>query len=273
MPAVRLSTALPRAIIALLGLLLLLGPRPASGQETSDSSSPAAVGERLVRAYPNFLTGVDGANLVWADGTRMPLSDGNREKSFDERLAHPDLVDMFAQVYRLGRPGANPPPNEDPGRFRNEAFFTKMYGDCSKGEVTPRMRRVRWMPDRGGGTVMVTTVNGVADRLEAVIRDLQRLPASMTGFLVPSSGTYLCRAIAGTDQRSMHAYAAAIDLNASRADYWRWPQVPSGPIPYRNHVPFEIAELFEQHGFIWGGKWYHFDTMHFEYRPELFPVP
>jgi D-alanyl-D-alanine carboxypeptidase len=27
--------------------------------------------------------------------------------------------------------------------------------------------------------------------------------------------------------------------------------------------------LFEQHGFIWGGKWYHYDTMHFEYRPEI----
>jgi peptidoglycan L-alanyl-D-glutamate endopeptidase CwlK len=27
--------------------------------------------------------------------------------------------------------------------------------------------------------------------------------------------------------------------------------------------------IFENHGFIWGGKWYHFDTMHFEYRPEL----
>jgi hypothetical protein len=21
--------------------------------------------------------------------------------------------------------------------------------------------------------------------------------------------------------------------------------------------------------FIWGGKWYHHDTMHFEYRPEI----
>jgi hypothetical protein len=27
--------------------------------------------------------------------------------------------------------------------------------------------------------------------------------------------------------------------------------------------------VFEKHGFIWGGKWYHYDTMHFEYRPEL----
>jgi hypothetical protein len=27
--------------------------------------------------------------------------------------------------------------------------------------------------------------------------------------------------------------------------------------------------VFEQHGFIWGGRWAHYDTMHFEYRPEL----
>ena len=30
-----------------------------------------------------------------------------------------------------------------------------------------------------------------------------------------------------------------------------------------------IVDVFERNGFIWGGKWYHYDTMHFEYRPEL----
>jgi hypothetical protein len=29
------------------------------------------------------------------------------------------------------------------------------------------------------------------------------------------------------------------------------------------------VDIFERHGFIWGGKWAHYDTMHFEYRPEL----
>ena len=38
-----------------------------------------------------------------------------------------------------------------------------------------------------------------------------------------------------------------------------------------NRIPYEIVEIFERHGFIWGGRWYHFDTMHFEYRPELLP--
>jgi hypothetical protein len=42
-----------------------------------------------------------------------------------------------------------------------------------------------------------------------------------------------------------------------------------GAIVYRNRMPAEIVAIFEKHGFIWGGKWYHFDTMHFEFRPEL----
>jgi hypothetical protein len=38
----------------------------------------------------------------------------------------------------------------------------------------------------------------------------------------------------------------------------------------RLDFPQPIIEAFERHQFIWGGKWYHFDTMHFEYRPGLF---
>jgi D-alanyl-D-alanine carboxypeptidase-like protein len=43
----------------------------------------------------------------------------------------------------------------------------------------------------------------------------------------------------------------------------------SGRITYKDQIPWEIIRIFESHGFIWGGKWYHYDTMHFEYRPEL----
>jgi hypothetical protein len=43
-----------------------------------------------------------------------------------------------------------------------------------------------------------------------------------------------------------------------------------GDVLHRNRIPFEVVEPFEAEGFIWGGKWYHYDTMHFEYRPELF---
>ena len=67
----------------------------------------------------------------------------------------------------------------------------------------------------------------------------------------------------------MHGYAAAIDINVHYSDYWLWTQQKTGQFPWINRIPPQIVEVFERHGFIWGGKWYPFDTMHFEYRPEL----
>ena len=241
-----------------LTLLLSVCVRPAGAQSVAD----------LIAAYPGHLSQIDGNSLVWRDGTRMPISDGIAGKDFETLLDKPDLDDMFAQPYRAGPPTGPPRRNQDPGRIRYEPFFLKMYGDCRKGEVQARLRRVKWMPSRGGGTVAVTSVNGVAERLEAVVRELETLPAEFTRYLVPSGGTLNCRSIAGTNRRSMHAYGAAIDINTSLGDYWRWPK-PSADVTYRNRIPFEIVEVFERHGFIWGGKWYHYDTMHFEYRPEL----
>jgi hypothetical protein len=41
-------------------------------------------------------------------------------------------------------------------------------------------------------------------------------------------------------------------------------------VRWENRIPQFIVDAFEAEGFIWGGRWYHYDTMHFEYRPELF---
>ena len=58
-------------------------------------------------------------------------------------------------------------------------------------------------------------------------------------------------------------------MNVDKAAYWRW-QTPAQLATFsRKNWPNEIVEAFERHGFIWGGKWWHFDTMHFEYRPEI----
>ena len=34
-------------------------------------------------------------------------------------------------------------------------------------------------------------------------------------------------------------------------------------------MPRTVLKVLEQEGFVWGGRWFHYDTMHFEYRPEL----
>jgi hypothetical protein len=242
-----------------LAWCLIAAVAPTSAQESTLDA--------LVRAYPDFLGSHDGKVLIWKDGTRMPLSDGLNDKSFDEKLHNPSILDQLSIPYVKGRPAAPPGLQDDPGRFRNIAFFNKMYGDCTKGEVERRLARIAWIPKSAGGLVRVTTVNGVADKLRAVSAELDELPAPIKKFAFPSAGGFNCRTVKDTGNRSAHGWGAAVDINDSNkmADYWLW----SKKSAYRNRVPFEIIEIFEKHGFIWGGKWAHFDTMHFEYRPEL----
>jgi D-alanyl-D-alanine carboxypeptidase len=95
------------------------------------------------------------------------------------------------------------------------------------------------------------------------------LPDRIKRAAYPLGGAFSCRGIADTAQPSMHSYGAAFDLNISFSGYWYWQRSREGTLAYRNRMPHELVEIFERHGFIWGGKWYHYDTMHFEYRPEL----
>ena len=41
------------------------------------------------------------------------------------------------------------------------------------------------------------------------------------------------------------------------------------PLEKRWMPPAQIIKIFEEEGFIWGGKWTIYDNMHFEYHPEL----
>jgi hypothetical protein len=224
--------------------------------------------DALIAAYPDKLASYDDHDLVWKDGSRTPIG-GGAKRTFAEMLDAADLRDQFAIPYPLTAPFRKPAVDEDPGRIRNEAFFLKMYGDCRTGEVTRNLRAVPWLPGHGGGTVRATAVNGVAEQLGKVSRDLDSLPAELTPYLAPTSGIYNCRPIAETGRLSMHAFGAAIDINAKFGNYWLWSRRPDGAINWRNQIPEKIVEIFERHGFIWGGRWYHFDTLHFEYRPEL----
>ena len=235
--------------------------------EADELSEPQRA--RLLAAYPDHLERIDDGVLIWRDGTRMPLNDGKGEKTFNDWLNNPDIKDMLAQSYPLGD---TPPPAKDvdPGRARNEAFFNKVYGDCRKGEVAKNLVSVVWLPKKKEQRLAFNKVNGAAAALEAVSRELNELPEHVDTYLIPSAGTYNCRVIAGTNRLSAHSHAIAIDIAVRHGDYWRNAKPgKDGAYTYKNKIPIEIVRIFEKHGFIWGGKWHHYDTMHFEYRPEL----
>jgi hypothetical protein len=232
-------------------------------------ANTASLLDALVRAYPDELSGHDDTDLIWRDGTRMPIGDGRPSKSFEETLRSASLLDQMRLSDPKGSRAAPASQDDDPGRFRNQAFFDKMYGDCANQKVEPHLETVAWMPLSWGKPVRVTAVNGVAARLREVSAELEKLPPALRAYAYPSAGTYNCRPVADNGSRSMHAYAAAIDLNVKYADYWLWKPGKGKLFAYANHMPFEIVDIFERHGFIWGGRWGHYDTMHFEYRPEL----
>ena len=206
-----------RRLIALRFLAIALVGQAGLGA----AGEPAAL-DALVRAYPDQLAGYDSTDLIWRDGTRMPLSDGRPAKSFAEMLRHGSLLDQIRLPYSAGATAAAPGPDDDPGRIRSRAFFDKMYGDCWKGDVAPQLVPIVWLPRSWGRSIRITSVNGVAERLAAVSEELDALPDAVKRYAYPPAGTYNCRKVADTGEPSMHAWGAAIDISAARADYWLW---------------------------------------------------
>ena len=224
----------------------------------------------LAEAYPGAFEVVAGKGIRFPGGEFIPYDD-NEDKDYAALFDRPDLEDMLRLVYPLERQEGPPPADFDPGRFRPAAFFRALYGKDEK-EVRPALRPVRWMPSLGGPALLVTTRFGVDRKLEKIVAELEALckisgNSALRAFLVPPGGSFNYRNIAGSSRLSAHSFGIAVDIAVAKSHYWRWEK--KGAEEYKNSIPPEIVEIFERHGFIWGGKWYRFDTMHFEYRPEL----
>ncbi|HRE40534.1 MAG TPA: M15 family metallopeptidase [Ignavibacteria bacterium] len=257
-------------IVKLILIIVLLGCNDSVNQQQKSvienkndfSEIPKGL-KKLVSSYPDFIDSADANTLYWKDGTTMIYDDG-KEKTFEEMLENPDLEDMFNIEYPVG--DWTPPPGEnfDPGRIRYDPFFKKMYGN-SASEVKNNMVTIVWMPQTVGLKLQVNKINGVAEKIEQIGKEFDNLPENLKKYVTSSAGIFNWRPIAGTDRLSTHSFAIAMDINTKYSDYWRW----SKSLEYKNKIPQEIWEVFEKYGFIWGGKWYHYDTMHFEYRPEL----
>jgi hypothetical protein len=246
----------------------------------------------LAQAYPEriedfeFRNGdwalrIDDTWYYWAHGRLLPeeLRDQWEQytsyRFYSYSLVLPPLPDPDEETKhrlkeRLERAEENPPR-------RYEGLLADLYRAATRGQTEARIVTVELM----GFEVRVH--GQIAERLEAVNRDLEVLIKTDPGvqrFVAGLRGLagYNWREIAGTRSRSYHSYGIAIDLApksfGGRHTYWRWalPQTEEFyAIPYEQRwmVPQKIVEIFEKQGFVWGGKWFYFDTMHFEYRPEI----
>ena len=165
-------------------------------------------------------------------------------------------------------------------KFPEQAAFTfykSVYG-FNRKQIYANLKTL----DFFGFKIKFNKKNGAYDALLKVRDEIARLknknPQIRTYLRsLVSISTYRWRYIRNKQILSLHSFGIAIDFLQKRYDkqvYWYWaqkyyPDFNELPFSERQRAPWELIKAFEKHGFIWGGKWYFFDNLHFEYRPEL----
>jgi peptidoglycan L-alanyl-D-glutamate endopeptidase CwlK len=254
----------------------------------------------IVQVYSSCGAGgftYDGTKLMTHNNgsTQVMTCDDGQNLNFYDRMEQMDLSSVLMIPYQTGViPLPEVRQNWDPGRLRAQELLKAVYGDTDTA-AKKNLVRVPFLNQ----TVLFQRNVGAANALAAVGRDLVILAAqdvSVASFLAPflqkkidlRQFTYEWRVVAGTHRLSAHSFGAAIDLLLNNGpEYWLWDEMrvhpekaKQGEIAYKYdhyipmgapHFNLKVVDVFESHGFVWGAKWNHYDTMHFEYRPEFFP--
>jgi len=157
---------------------------------------------------------------------------------------------------------------------RSLAFQEALWQSGSRDESSRRVKSISFL----GHTVpvhsdIVEILSKVEERITTIAKTDPNVQSWITN--IGEMHGWNWRNVAGSASRSNHSYGIAIDILpkslGGKATYWQW-TANWWNIPYegRYHPPDAVIKTFESYGFIWGGKWTYYDTMHFEFRPEIF---
>ncbi len=278
------------------GWLLTLGlvlSWPGFGQVPPASSALAgdAVFQAMVKAYPGWVTvrtegveqvlNVGGRDFLWAEGRILPPEQEAQwaifapQPFYDYPRETPDVAswtdDQVAQAEAvLAERRAQAPRRES-------KFFDALWGVFNRRTADASQKRVAFL---GLRVTVHRSLAAPLARIEARLNSARASDPDLDQFLrsLAKLDGYNWRDIAETQSRSNHAYGAAIDLipqsYRGKNPYWLWaPQERPGwyrTAWTRRWVPHPaVVKAFEAEGFVWGGKWLLYDTIHFEYRPEI----
>jgi hypothetical protein len=222
-----------------------------------------------------------GAWFYYAEGRLLPEELRSRFKDYDP---HPFYV------YRSELPPWTPPTAEESARMRerekqrlthsvkrSQHFYDALWRAHSRAESWDRIKQIRFLGHPA--LVHFSILEELSLVEERILEEAKTNPRvrQWMGTLKSVDG-WNWRSIAATQSRSFHAYGTALDLIPKSLGgletYWLWtartnPEWWTVPYSKRFHPPEEVIRAFEAFGFIWGGKWLTYDTMHFEYRPEI----
>jgi len=259
------------------------GPAGHSGRE---------VLEAFLAAYPGRFHSValvdgawtiagDGVRFFWADGRLLPQSALAHAEKYtphpfyrypaDQPPVPEYSTDEIAELRSRIEHREKKPPARHPG-FYNYIWRAR---DHKSAERRTQGFMFLGKPVRVN-VALVPVLRAINAEIAARSRtdgELKRFVASIREL----SGFYW-RNIANTGSLSYHSYGAAVDVMARnpkrKETYWLWakardPDWFTRPLSARLQPPASFVAVFEKYGFVWGGKWFYYDTVHFEYRPEI----
>jgi peptidoglycan L-alanyl-D-glutamate endopeptidase CwlK len=209
---------------------------------------------RLIKlAYPAYIIDFSSTQVKLIDESIIDIF-------FDDNTAKIlTVTDNLSDVDRM---------ITDLGRFRLHKLLGFMYGETEE-QVRRNLVEITWLPKTVNKKILVTNVNDVDKKLQLISCELDLLPKKFRKYFIKLSGTFNFRNIKDSDALSPHSYGIAIDLNKQYGNYWKWDLDKGLQLTRRNKIPSQVVRVFEKNGFIWGGRWTSYDTMHFEYRPEF----
>jgi hypothetical protein len=223
----------------------------------------------LMLAYPEYITNIEQNNgyvfLIMNSGKKL-IYDDKKQKNTQEKLANPDVQDTLDQLYPLTDIKKIMLTDFDPGRCRNYGLLSEIYG-TSRQTIESQLTKVNVCYHN----YQFNSSSGAASSLQSVMNQLLPMSEKSSNIrkcLFPCSGTFNYRVISGTGRLSPHSYGIAIDLASDKRDYWKWASKEAGEKRLASYSN-ELVKVFEDNNFVWGGKWSHFDILHFEYRPEI----
>ena len=223
----------------------------------------------LMMAYQDEIKDIevskDGYIYLILNNNEKIIYDDKNEKNQYEKISNADLQDTLEVIYPLNSISVVV-EGIDPGRGRDYKFLNSIYGK----NQTKIENNLSYF-STSCGNIMFNKNAKAGEALKKALNEAKVLAEKdnkINNYIFPISGTYNYRVIQDTGRLSPHAYGIAIDLNRNDSDYWKWVDKSKGSKRIEGY-PKELVKIFENNGFVWGGKWEHFDILHFEYRPEI----
>lgn len=223
-------------------------------------------------------------DFYWNKGSFLPIAEiQNKEKYWTLLYKYnykKPLVDPASftkeQIEAQKKFGSN--ENRKNGAGTPMFLFDAIYDSSTRTSLEKHIKQIKFL---GFNVKVHKRLEAPLKKVETRIKKVSETDNEVQKFLTGLNKLegYYWRLIANTNRKSFHSLGIALDIQPKYYErkevYWSWAKDknPDGwmltPLKNRWMPPQKIIDIFEEEGFIWGGKWGIWDNMHFEYHPEL----